>query len=83
MDRIERMTDARDLVLPSGYTDLLGDLKNRVRAARTQAIRTVNTQLIELYWSIGKTILERQDDKGGGAGSSGDWPMTSEQSSRR
>lgn len=65
---IERMTDARDLVLPSGYTDLLGDLKNRVRAARTRAIRTVNTQLIELYWSIGKTILERQDIEGWGSG---------------
>ncbi|MGK3954861.1 PDDEXK nuclease domain-containing protein [Arthrobacter sp. R4] len=55
------MTDARDLALPNGYTDLLGELKNRVRAARIQALRTVNTQLIELYWSIGKTILERQE----------------------
>ncbi len=55
------MTHARDLALPTGYTDLLGELKNRVRAARMQALRTVNTQLIELYWSIGKTILERQE----------------------
>ena len=55
------MTDARDLALPSGYTELLGELKTRVRAARIQALRTVNTQLIELYWSIGKTILERQE----------------------
>lgn len=61
IDRIETMTDARDLALPNGYTDLLGELKNRVRAARIQALRTVNTQLIELYWSIGKTILERQE----------------------
>ena len=57
------MTEPRDLALPTGYTDLLGELKSRVRAARTQALRTVNTQLIELYWSIGKTILERQDDR--------------------
>jgi predicted nuclease of restriction endonuclease-like (RecB) superfamily len=55
------MSDARDLALPTGYTDLLGELKNRVRAARIQALRTVNTQLVELYWSIGKTILERQE----------------------
>jgi predicted nuclease of restriction endonuclease-like (RecB) superfamily len=54
------MSDARDLALPSGYTELLGELKDRVRAARIQALRTVNTQLIELYWSIGKTILKRQ-----------------------
>lgn len=62
------MTDARDLTLPSGYTDLLGELKTRVRAARTQALRTVNTQLIELYWSIGKTILERQELEQWGSG---------------
>jgi hypothetical protein len=65
IDRIKPMT-ARDLDLPAGYTDLLGELKNRVRAARTQAIRTVNTQLIALYWSIGKTILERQAAEGPG-----------------
>jgi hypothetical protein len=54
------MTEPRDLALPTGYTDLLGELKNRVRAARTNALRTVNTQLIDLYWSIGRTTLERQ-----------------------
>ena len=48
------MTEPRDLALPTGYTDLLGELKDRVRAARTRALRTVNTQLIELYWSIGR-----------------------------
>lgn len=68
VDRIERMTEARDLALPTGYADLLGELKDRVRAARTQAIRTVNTQLIELYWFIGKTILERQEVEQWGSG---------------
>jgi hypothetical protein len=37
------------------------EVKNRVRAARSTALRPVNTQLIELYWSIGRTILERQE----------------------
>ncbi|GAA3313932.1 hypothetical protein GCM10017710_19390 [Arthrobacter ramosus] len=68
IDRIKLMTDARDLALPASYTDLLGELKNRVRAARTQAIRTVNTELITLYWSIGKTILGRQATEGWGSG---------------
>ena len=62
------MTEPRDLALPTGYTDLLGELKDRVRAARTTALRTVNTQLIELYWAIGRTILERQDVEGWGSG---------------
>ncbi|WP_211880082.1 PDDEXK nuclease domain-containing protein [Pseudarthrobacter albicanus] len=62
------MTPPRDVALPNGYTDLLGDLKDRVRAARTTALRTVNTQLIELYWSIGHTILQRQEVENWGSG---------------
>jgi hypothetical protein len=65
---MEPMTEPRDLALPTGYTDLLGELKDRVRAARTKALRTVNTQLIELYWTIGRTILERQAIDGWGSG---------------
>jgi predicted nuclease of restriction endonuclease-like (RecB) superfamily len=64
---MEPMTEPRDLALPTGYTDLLGELKTRVRAARITALRTVNTQLIELYWSIGNTILERQAIDGWGS----------------
>ncbi len=62
------MTAARDLVLPSGYTDLFAGLKNRVRAARVQAIRTVNTQLIELYWSIGNDVKAQQESQKWGSG---------------
>jgi hypothetical protein len=62
------VTEPRDLALPTGYTVLLGELKERVRTARTTALRTVNTQLIELYWSIGRTILERQEAESWGSG---------------
>ena len=62
------MTEPRDLALPTGYTELLGELKDRVKAARTRALRTVNTQLIDLYWSIGRTILQRQAIDGWGSG---------------
>jgi predicted nuclease of restriction endonuclease-like (RecB) superfamily len=61
------MTDARDLAVPTGYTDLLGELKDRVRAARTKALRTVNTQLIELYWSIGQAVRVQQEQQGWGS----------------
>jgi predicted nuclease of restriction endonuclease-like (RecB) superfamily len=54
------MNDSRDLALPSGYGDLLASLKERVRASRLTALRTVNTQVIALYWSIGKSVLARQ-----------------------
>lgn len=62
------MTDARALALPADYKDLLDALKERVRHARQTALRTVNTQLIELYWSIGNTVLERQKVEQWGSG---------------
>jgi len=62
------MTASSALTLPADYTDLLDALKARVRDARRTALRTVNTQLIELYWSIGKTVLERQQVEQWGSG---------------
>ncbi|MFJ6537692.1 YhcG family protein [Paenarthrobacter sp. NPDC091711] len=62
------MTDSSALALPADYSDLLDALKERVRRARQTALRTVNTQLIELYWSIGKTVMERQQVERWGSG---------------
>lgn len=59
------MTPA-DLALPNNYGQTLDALKNRVREARIQARRAVNTELIQLYWTIGRDILIRQDQQGWG-----------------
>ncbi len=48
-----------DLALPPGYPELLDELKAAVATARLQAHRTVNTELLALYWQIGHKILER------------------------
>ncbi len=62
------MTTPRNQAIPNDYGSFLDSLKNRVRSAQTQARRTVNTQLISLYWSIGHEILTRQDHQGWGSG---------------
>lgn len=62
------MKESSPLSRPSGYSELLIDLKDQVRAARAKAVRTVNTQLIELYWSIGHGILIQQEHQGWGSG---------------
>ena len=62
------MTPANLIPLPGDYADLLESLKERVRQARSKAQRTVNTELIELYWNIGRTILSRQEEQGWGRG---------------
>ncbi|WP_432489330.1 PDDEXK nuclease domain-containing protein [Kineococcus sp. SYSU DK018] len=58
--------DARELE-PSGYAALLADLKARVQASQVKAVRAANTELLSLYWSIGRDILTRQQQDGWGA----------------
>ncbi|MCI0143906.1 DUF1016 family protein [Arthrobacter bambusae] len=62
------MTVSREVDLPGGYALLLKELKKTVRGARTKALRTVNIQLIELYWTIGCGVLKEQRDQGWGSG---------------
>jgi predicted nuclease of restriction endonuclease-like (RecB) superfamily len=46
--------------LPEGYEGFLRDLKERIRTAQLRAGLAVNRELIELYWQIGRAIVERQ-----------------------
>lgn len=45
--------------LPSGYGPFLEDLKARIRTAQVKASLAANRELIELYWHIGRSIVER------------------------
>lgn len=47
--------------LPDDYPEVLERLKQQVLAARVVAHRTVNTELLRLYWTIGTVILDRQE----------------------
>jgi predicted nuclease of restriction endonuclease-like (RecB) superfamily len=55
-------------LLPDDYRSVLAALRDRVRGARAQAQRRVNTTLTELYWSIGRTRAEKQEAGGWGTG---------------
>jgi predicted nuclease of restriction endonuclease-like (RecB) superfamily len=54
--------------LPPGYAELLEDLKTRVRTAQLKAAVAVNREMIQLYWDIGRLIVERQECEGWGKG---------------
>lgn len=56
------------IVLPDGYAEFLDGLKRRVRDAQGPAQRAINTQLIELYWSLGRAVVTEQEQQGWGAG---------------
>jgi len=51
----------------SGYADLLDGIKARVRSARFRAAAAVNSELVQLYWNVGRDILKRQLEQGWGA----------------
>lgn len=47
-------------VIGKEYVVFLNEIKSRIVSARIQAVRSINRELIRLYWDIGKTIVERQ-----------------------
>jgi predicted nuclease of restriction endonuclease-like (RecB) superfamily len=49
----------KDLI-PTDYLTLLRDIKERIRSAQYAALKTVNKELITLYWDIGRMIVEQQ-----------------------
>lgn len=51
---------------PHGYADWLSSLKTRIRDAKIRTVIAVNSELILLYWQIGREILERQARQGWG-----------------
>ena len=55
----------KSLQTPSGYPELLADLKNRIERAQVRAAFAVSRELVLLYWSIGSDILARQGTEAG------------------
>jgi len=43
------------------YVRFLNEIKSRIISARIKAVRSVNKELIKLYWDIGRSIIERQE----------------------
>lgn len=46
------------------YAATLADLKRHVHAARLRVQRKANNELLQLWWQIGRTILDRQSAQG-------------------
>jgi predicted nuclease of restriction endonuclease-like (RecB) superfamily len=53
-------------LIPQTYTELLAEIKERIRTAQYAALKAVNRELITLYWDIGKMIVERQQGESWG-----------------
>jgi len=55
------------LDLPMDYQSTLKSLKERIANERLRVTLTANAAMVMLYWDIGQTILERQEQQGWGA----------------
>ncbi|MFH0879914.1 MAG: PDDEXK nuclease domain-containing protein [Lentisphaerota bacterium] len=55
-----------ELSITPEYRQFIGDLKARVDSARLSAARSVNRDVILLYWDIGGGIVEKQQTLGWG-----------------
>ncbi|HEX3475007.1 MAG TPA: PDDEXK nuclease domain-containing protein [Kofleriaceae bacterium] len=55
-------------MLPAGYAAWIADVKLRIRAAQQRAALAVNKEMLQLYWQIGRDILDRQAVAGWGTG---------------
>ena len=54
--------------LPADYAAVLESLKRRIQQAQTKAMLSVSRELIQLYWDIGREIIQRQEREGWGKG---------------
>ena len=47
-------------IIDNEYKKLLKEIKDRVRSSQIKAALSVNKEVIEMYWKIGKLIVEKQ-----------------------
>jgi predicted nuclease of restriction endonuclease-like (RecB) superfamily len=49
------------------YTEVFGDIKERIQSERLRVTLAANVTMVLLYWDIGTVILNRQKQEGWGA----------------
>jgi len=47
----------------SAYKIFFEEIKEQIRKSQYQAMKAVNKELIDLYWTIGKMIVEKQEEQ--------------------
>ena len=54
------------LIKNKEYESFLQDLTSQIIASQSKALIAVNKELMQLYWNIGKSIVEKQKAHGWG-----------------
>lgn len=53
--------------MDEGYLQFIKDIKTKIEKQRISVILKANSEMICLYWNIGRTILDKQEKEGWGA----------------
>ena len=53
-----------DTTVMKRYSDLLADIKTRIRQAQNRAVMSANAEMIRMYWDIGQMVAKRQGLEG-------------------
>ena len=53
--------------MPESYSAFLGSLKKRIQQERLKVVLSASAALVMMYWDIGMSILQKQDNEGWGA----------------
>jgi predicted nuclease of restriction endonuclease-like (RecB) superfamily len=56
----------KELSSDENYVSMFMELKEQIRSCQLRAAISVNKELIRLYWTIGKSIVEKQEFSGWG-----------------
>jgi len=57
-----------EIIKLSEYRDWLRDLKQQIKTGQIKSVLSVNSQMIMLYWDLGKQIVEKQEHAKWGSG---------------
>ena len=55
-----------ELEFKEQYLGFYKNVKEKIIASKIKAVRSANKELIQLYWNIGKEIIEKQEKLGWG-----------------
>lgn len=53
-------------ILENDFTNFVKEIKAKILSSQYEALKAVNKELINLYWEIGKNIVEKQEEFGWG-----------------
>jgi predicted nuclease of restriction endonuclease-like (RecB) superfamily len=56
------MSESLKIINDENYKNWITDIKSRIRQSQIKAAIRVNTEMLRLYWDLGKEIADRKAD---------------------